>query len=67
MGDLESDMAIADDRDAPMMDRLAAARRISAFARTLPRFTHPATSHFDWDRLRVNVFHRAAPELVKWK
>lgn len=36
-------------------------------ARRLPRITVPLVSHFDWDRLRVNVFHHVAPELVKWK
>lgn len=25
------------------------------------------TEHFDWERLRVNVYHLVAPKLVRWK
>lgn len=70
MTDLAADWATvhAPVRDA--IDRLAvrkAARRIAAFAAQLPRITVKLTDHFDWDRLRVNVYSLVAPDLVKWR
>jgi hypothetical protein len=44
-----------------------AATRLSNLAsERLSRITIPITSHYDWDRLRINVAHRVEPTLVKW-
>jgi hypothetical protein len=48
--------------------RNMAAGRLSRLAsERLSRITIPITSHYDWDRLRINVAHRVEPTLVKWK
>lgn len=44
-----------------------AARRIAEFAATLPRLSVRLVEHFDYDRLRVNVYSLVAPGLVTWR
>lgn len=34
---------------------------------TMTRIQFQLTSHFDWDVVRVNVYHLVAPGLVKWR
>lgn len=48
-------------------DRRLASSTLAAMVKRQPRFELPLVSHFDWDRLRVNVYAQVAPELVKWR
>ena len=34
--------------------------------RALGRIPFDLTTHFDWDKCRVNVYHMVSPRLVKW-
>lgn len=47
--------------------QLRAASRLAELCSSLPRLTVPLTRHFDYDRLRVNVYHLIAPDLIQWR
>ncbi len=57
----------AHDPAEPEWIRLRSATKIKLWARALPRLAVRAIEWFDWDRLRVNVAHHVAPEIVRWK
>lgn len=51
--------------DRIMRDR-AATRLMYLMLDQLTRITVAITSHYDWQRLRINVAHKVEPKLVKW-
>jgi hypothetical protein len=57
---------------SPVADAVDLVRRRNA-ARDLAGLTAvrapvivPLTTHFDWDRCRVNVTHHVSPTLIRW-
>lgn len=62
-----ADLETLSTADAAPMDRASAARRLAWYAGTFARIEMPLAPWFDWERLRVNVAHHVAPELVRWR